>query len=469
MKTFYLIYVILHLFIFALSTMAQEANHGIGESVDFVQPEPAQGNSAGVDINIEGKNYFEDASKNYTIRFDSDVNEVIVKETEFSPREIIPHHTGTEYIKFDGVNYNNENPVLNLTDFYYSMILEPRTFGYAWYLNYNWTDFQERLNTLGNQGYRIENLDTYGKSVFDYGGTWTQDGQGWAWVLNYTILNDFINILNNWPNGTTRYRPINFTMNTWGADLYYGAVAVSDNLGFAWLFNEGSTSNFLTWINTQYNSGRRLVDIELYSDGGGNSMHAGISKEAGYAQQVSWDLNWTQFLNTNTNYINQGYRIVDYCEYEINGSGPYYAGLWNNDGVGYAYDVSDNDLTNFQNVINGYINSGYKPIMVNMFDYDWIASVEDDIQPINNFSLYQNYPNPFNPRTTINYQLPVSSFVTLKIYDIIGNEVADLVNENKQAGKYQIEFSAEQFPSGVYFYKLQAGNFVQTRKMVLLK
>lgn len=85
------------------------------------------------------------------------------------------------------------------------------------------------------------------------------------------------------------------------------------------------------------------------------------------------------------------------------------------------------------------------------------------------FSLQQNYPNPFNPGTKIIYSIPQASFVTLKIYDILGNEVATLVNEEKSLGNYEAEFNAANLSAGIYFYKLQAGDFVQTKKMILLK
>jgi hypothetical protein len=81
----------------------------------------------------------------------------------------------------------------------------------------------------------------------------------------------------------------------------------------------------------------------------------------------------------------------------------------------------------------------------------------------------QNYPNPFNPSTTISWQLPVDAFVSLKVYDVLGNEVASLVNEEKPAGIYEVEFDASTLSSGTYFYRLEAGSFVQTRKMILLK
>ena len=100
------------------------------------------------------------------------------------------------------------------------------------------------------------------------------------------------------------------------------------------------------------------------------------------------------------------------------------------------------------------------------------------IVPIENklfsFFLSQNYPNPFNPSTRIKYQIPELSFVTLKIYDVLGKEVATLDNEEKPAGSYEFEFSIGQesipvLPSGTYFYQLKAGNFIETKKMVFIK
>ncbi|MFN3695315.1 MAG: T9SS type A sorting domain-containing protein [Ignavibacterium sp.] len=85
------------------------------------------------------------------------------------------------------------------------------------------------------------------------------------------------------------------------------------------------------------------------------------------------------------------------------------------------------------------------------------------------FSLAQNYPNPFNPNTKISWQSPVGSHQTLKVYDVLGNEVATLVNEERPAGSYEVDFNAAGLSSGIYFYRLQAGSFVETKKMILLR
>ena len=90
------------------------------------------------------------------------------------------------------------------------------------------------------------------------------------------------------------------------------------------------------------------------------------------------------------------------------------------------------------------------------------------------FSLSQNFPNPFNPVTVIRYSIPsdvkgMSSNVRLNVFDNIGKQVAALVNEKQSAGSYEVNFKAEGLPSGVYFYKLEAGEFVETKRMILLK
>jgi len=103
------------------------------------------------------------------------------------------------------------------------------------------------------------------------------------------------------------------------------------------------------------------------------------------------------------------------------------------------------------------------------FTIAYPVSTENETELPTEFSLEQNYPNPFNPITNIKYQIPEISFVTLKIYDVIGNQITTLVNEEKPAGFYNMEFDASILSSGVYFYSLQASNFVETKKMILIK
>jgi len=95
--------------------------------------------------------------------------------------------------------------------------------------------------------------------------------------------------------------------------------------------------------------------------------------------------------------------------------------------------------------------------------------VEDEVNNPESYNLSQNYPNPFNPSTTIKYSVANSELVKLIVYDFVGSEVATLVNEEKPIGHYEIEFDASGLASGVYFYKLQTGSFIETKKMILLR
>ena len=98
-----------------------------------------------------------------------------------------------------------------------------------------------------------------------------------------------------------------------------------------------------------------------------------------------------------------------------------------------------------------------------------VSEIENEGNQVSDYKLYQNYPNPFNPSTRIEYEIPEVSFVTLKVYDVLGNEIATLVNEGKPAGSYEVEFNASNLTSGIYFYQLNAGSFIETNKMILLK
>jgi len=100
---------------------------------------------------------------------------------------------------------------------------------------------------------------------------------------------------------------------------------------------------------------------------------------------------------------------------------------------------------------------------------DSATNVEDEDKSPESFYLHQNYPNPFNPVTNIKYQIAELSFVMLKVYDASGNEISSLVNEKKPAGSYIVKFDATRLSSGVYFYKLQADSFTETKKMILVK
>jgi Secretion system C-terminal sorting domain len=100
---------------------------------------------------------------------------------------------------------------------------------------------------------------------------------------------------------------------------------------------------------------------------------------------------------------------------------------------------------------------------------DQPTAINDPSIQLNNFSLYQNYPNPFNPSTKIEFQIPSSGYVSLKIYDVLGNEIVTLVDGYKPEGNYEVDLNAGRLSSGMYFYQLESGNMKETRKMILLR
>lgn len=109
------------------------------------------------------------------------------------------------------------------------------------------------------------------------------------------------------------------------------------------------------------------------------------------------------------------------------------------------------------------------PVFASEATLDIVTSIDNENMLITTYKLNQNYPNPFNPTTTISYQIPVENFVTLKVYDVLGAEVATLVNTNQTAGSYVVTFDATNLTSGIYFYKIESGNFVSVKKLMLLK
>jgi len=169
-------------------------------------------------------------------------------------------------------------------------------------------------------------------------------------------------------------------------------------------------------------------------------------------------LNW----NTATEVNNNGFEV----ERSIN------SGSWEK--VGFVQGEGNSNSTKYYS-FNDYSlsNSGnysYRLKQVDVdgsFKYSKIAQVNYSVP--NEYSLLQNYPNPFNPSTTISYTLPESATVTIKIYDILGNEISTIVNEFKPAGNYSFHFDASNLKSGIYLYKMESGKYTAAKKFVLLK
>lgn len=123
--------------------------------------------------------------------------------------------------------------------------------------------------------------------------------------------------------------------------------------------------------------------------------------------------------------------------------------------------TSSDILSGILSVDDVQLTFGISSLATNFYD--------DTIHKVKTYKLFDNFPNPFNPSTTIQFSIPEESDVTLRVYDVLGNEMATLVGEYKSAGEYEVEFDASALSSGIYFYKLQSGVFTKTKKMILVR
>ncbi len=179
-------------------------------------------------------------------------------------------------------------------------------------------------------------------------------------------------------------------------------------------------------------------------------------------------LEWTTATETN----NHAFEIERRSQLADKGS---FAG-WNNAGIVYGSGTSTQPvLYSFvdEKLPPGIYNYRLKQIDVDG-SFEYSQTIEVEVTAPAEFILFQNYPNPFNPATKIKFEIPGKarndiSLITLKVFDVLGREVATLVNEYKEAGKHSVEFNATGLPSGVYFYRLNAGSFSETKKMILLR
>jgi ligand-binding sensor domain-containing protein len=262
-------------------------------------------------------------------------------------------------------------------------------------------------------------------------------------------------------------------------DVYSLTIDVSGNKWIGTFGGGLAKFDGTNWTVYTWDSG--LPDIEVLSlaiDGSGNKWIGtwgdGLAKFDG--------TNWTVYSASNS-----GLPDSDVFSLAIDGSGNKwigtYGGLAKFDSTNWTiYNILNSGLPNdkvFSLAIDG---SGNKWIGTDggglaVYKEGGIVSVqkENDLLP-DNFVLEQNYPNPFNPSTNIRYSIPVEThrdaslqMVTLKVYDVLGKEVAILVNEEQSAGNYEVNFDASKLSSGVYFYTLTTDNFKQSKKMILLK
>jgi photosystem II stability/assembly factor-like uncharacterized protein/spore coat protein CotH len=229
-----------------------------------------------------------------------------------------------------------------------------------------------------------------------------------------------------------------------------------------------STDNVNVWelrnqnLTTDLHAVKILGDAQIFVVGDSGTVVTSANRGASWTNisvPTTSKLYNLSIINVNSFYVvGEGGKI-----YYTNNSGLNWYSQYSADShdlyavsfVDSAYGIAvGNDGTVLKTTEPGTLNGGTPPI----------AQIPD------NFRLYQNYPNPFNPKTTIEYDLPIQAWVTIKVYNVLGQEVATLVDEIKSADKHSVEFYAVKYASGVYFYRIQVGkNFADTKKLLLLK
>ena len=271
-----------------------------------------------------------------------------------------------------------------------------------------------------------------------------------------------------WGNNGINLSPHNGSYRTRVVQLFNSSAPASQSFFFVWA--DGRRPN----VNKDVYA--RLVDLD------GNSLwpqgEIVISTEPNYTPLPE--------VIAGTNFVAGGWSaIVSWVTYEgikaqnIDLDGNF---LWDSSGVlvsseapinYYPYSSLEGGGSYHHGAIITFLGSGnrLKTKYINSWGYlgDVTSLENESLSQPNNFYLSQNYPNPFNPSTKISWQSPVGSNQTLKVFDVLGNEVATLVDEYKSAGNYEIEFDASKLSSGIYFYRLTSSEFNQVKKMILVK
>ncbi|MDP3829685.1 MAG: T9SS type A sorting domain-containing protein [Ignavibacteriaceae bacterium] len=174
-------------------------------------------------------------------------------------------------------------------------------------------------------------------------------------------------------------------------------------------------------------------------------------------------LNWT----TSSELNNYGFEIERANISNTNQTGFIWKNIGFVKGNGTSNIIRDYKFTDY-NLLNGYYLYRLKQIDFSG-NSNYSKTVEVDIMNPASYLLEQNYPNPFNPTTTISFQIPSEEFVTVKVYDVLGKEIKTILNEIKKAGVYEIPFNGSELSSGLYVYRITAGNFISEKKMILLR
>jgi len=360
----------------------------------------------------------------------------------------------------------------------------------------------------------VGSAEVWGDSIYHFGGATTYGGgtrfstvykyDGNLW-LNYTstpdndmfgisscIKGDSAFVYGGYSFGNNKLRIYNFVTNTWvysanspNISATYGhTIEYVD--GFIYLFFNSAVYKYSIATNswtqaTSCSTNATWLYSTVYED---EVYLVGWTNGKFFKYNPASD-QWTQLADLPYFVTGSAVQTVDDKIYSIGGSSGPGGGTFNNTLV---YDIATNQWSD----ANIFISSN-RAFMANAYYKDTLyvigglnsngdavdnvefivagipSAVESDYYTLENFKLSQNYPNPFNPSTTISFSIPNEEFISIKVFNSIGEEVEDLVHETKPAGKYSVTFDANKLTSGVYFYKISAGNFIETKKMIFIK
>jgi len=361
------------------------------------------------------------------------------------------------------------------------------------------------------------NAEVWNNEIYHFGGSnnWSGtivyprvykfDGTAWAyhdtipddnlWDVETVLVGDFVYLLGGWRYGPSLNRKYDLNTGDWtylanspNVSQTWGITSEELN-GMIYLFNsygEVFAYNISTdtWTTKTSNTASGTWDMSsiLYQ----NEVYIiGWSDSAFYKYTPSSD-QWTRLANSPYLVGACAFGVINNLIYCVGGNA---GGATTADYKSIiVYDIATNswaiDTQELSSKRHWMATAEYEGGLYVVGGIDSMANAVDIVEEIvpqgtagvntqaempGDYYLKQNYPNPFNPSTKISYSIPEISFVTLKVYDILGNEIATLVSGEKPAGNYEVEFKAENNTSGIYFYSLTSGAFTETKKMILLR
>lgn len=334
--------------------------------------------------------------------------------------------------------------------------------------------------------------------IYKFGGsTWSYHDSipdNNVWDVESVLIGDEIFLVSGWPSGSTFLRKYNLTSRnwtdlapspnaqTWGVTAEYlnGNIYLFNSTGAVYVYNLAGN----TWTARTSNPTTGPWDLSsvLYQ----NEIYMiGFYNQDFYKYTPVTD-QWTQLADAPYQVGACATGIINDLIYCVGGNSGGGAGATYRSVI--VYDISTNswaiDSLEIPEKRHWMATAEYRGGLYVLGGIDSLAQAVDIVEEIvpqgtagvlpeeqipGQYSLSQNYPNPFNPSTVIRFQLPVSSFVTLKVYNLLGQEEATLVNEELRPGNYRVNFDAAGLATGVYFYRLQAGTYTETKKLLLLR